>query len=235
MCPWVGGVVGETSYRWFYQTLVYGALYTLYTLVVAGWALGSGAARGREDDTLRHLTALVALSGLFLFFSGGMVFTTTQFILRNTSTIDAIDAASKVYQIAIRDPNPPLHPPRTTPPHPRVWHGDRCYIIVSTKPGENPWRKQNWIENFRDAMGGGEWWMWFGLWGMGPPGGQDYDGEKATGREGFYKWGTVMERLRKEAGVDGGGRVGEEKQTAELSREEVGMGRVGGDSFLERS
>lgn len=32
-CPWVGGVVGETSIKFFTQTVFYGGFYTVYMLV----------------------------------------------------------------------------------------------------------------------------------------------------------------------------------------------------------
>lgn len=35
VCPWVGGVVGETSMKFFVQTVFYGMFYTVYTMVVA--------------------------------------------------------------------------------------------------------------------------------------------------------------------------------------------------------
>ncbi|TGZ78256.1 zf-DHHC-domain-containing protein [Ascodesmis nigricans] len=208
-CPWVGGVVGETSLRYFYQVVVYALIYCLYLLIVCGIVLSR---RGTEYDSETGATSspdstwisVLVLSAFFALFSFGMTYSTTQLIYRNLSTIDAISAGSKVYQLAIRDPNPPARNivqesmqtqlPET---HRRVWFGDRCYVICKTMPGENPWRQPTIIENFRDAMGGGNWWNWVGLWGVAPPG-------TLGGLEGFYVWNQqVVRRLKRDAGILG--------------------------------
>lgn len=142
-------------------------------------------------------------SALFGLFSIGMAGSTTQLIYRNVSTIDSLQSKSKVYQLAIHDPNPPSPEPTLTPSTYRVWlphnappgHPQRCFALVKTHPGENPWRLPTIYENFKESLGGGEWWTWFALWGVAPAG-------TSGGTHGWYRWNTqVVDRLKKEAGI----------------------------------
>ncbi|KAF8460330.1 DHHC palmitoyltransferase-domain-containing protein [Kalaharituber pfeilii] len=101
-CPWVGGVVGETSFKYFYQTVCYGVLYCAYLLIVTAVMIHDRGTKGYSIPST--WVVLLVLTCFFGLFCAGMTTTTTKFILRNTTTIDNISAASKVYQIAIYDP-----------------------------------------------------------------------------------------------------------------------------------
>lgn len=147
---------------------------------------------------------------MFGLFSIGMATSTTQLIVSNTSTIDTLSAKTKVYQLAIHDPNPPS--PGDRQGTYRVWLPadsppgipQRCYALVKTNPGENPWLLPSLYENFKESLGGGEWWTWFSLWGVRKPG-------TGGGMEGWYQWNQeVVGRLRKEAGIRAPG--GEKKK-----------------------
>jgi palmitoyltransferase len=143
---------------------------------------------------------------LFCIFSGGMLFSTTQLIVRNISTIDSLSYKTKVYQLAIHDPNPPSrhHQPLSThspnisrvwlPPNPKPGEQQRCFAILKTEPGENPWKLQTIFQNFHESLGTRVW-SWFLPWGIDKPG--------TSGREeGWYRWNPrVIARLRKEAGI----------------------------------
>jgi palmitoyltransferase len=137
-----------------------------------------------------------------------MTFSTAQLIWGNVSTIDSLSVKTKVYQIAIRDPNPPTPPLASTdsnpykpsgtrvwlPPNPGPGEEQRCFVIVRTQPGENPWKLDSTYANFKEALGGG-FWQWFKLWGVPKPG-------STGGEQGFYRWNkTLIARLKKEAGI----------------------------------
>jgi len=199
-CPWVGGVVAETSYRYFYQVVVYGSLYCLFLIITLGILINE---RNQDHEGLDgRWISVLALACVFGFFSSGMTLSTTQLIYRNISTIDALNARTKVYQLAIRDPDPPapdapfkLNVLRVwLPSNPRPGEQQRCFAIVKTLPGENPWKQASIYENFKESLGG-RFWSWFALWGVPRPGSS---GEEA----GSYKWNdAVIKRLKREAGI----------------------------------
>jgi len=133
-----------------------------------------------------------------------MTFSTGQLILRNLGTVDSLSAETIVYQLAIHDPNPPPadNPNTYRPIGFRVWlplnpapgESQRCFAIVRTQPGENPWMCNTAYENFCAALGGG-FWQWFALSGVPKPG-------STGGVHGFYQWNNAtIARLKKEVGI----------------------------------
>ncbi|KAK5953977.1 Palmitoyltransferase pfa5 [Knufia fluminis] len=98
-CPWVGGVVSETSFKFFIQFIFYGALFTLHLLVVTAYFF---AQRRQESNFLNaHWIVLLALAGLFFLFSGGMCMSSCQFAFINSSTIENLDRKTKVWSLAV--------------------------------------------------------------------------------------------------------------------------------------
>ena len=171
-----------------------------------------------------------------------MTSTTTQFILRNTTTIDNLSAASKVYQIAIFDPHtrtsvsrdsayasttterstPTLDRPSSQMPQSNVtvkrltfpdsdpalanlgMTSRRTFVIAKTVPGENPWRLERRIDNFKEVMGERVW-DWFLPIKYSPcfTRNTEIDSEGMhIEREGMYKFNhKLMARLRRECGI----------------------------------
>lgn len=172
-----------------------------------------------------------------------MTSSTAQFILRNTTTIDNLSAATKVYQIAIYDPY--AHPMNSrdsaftsttieygTPSRSqqssqvaqsnvaakRITFPDadpalanmgviprRTFVIAKTEPGENPWRLESRMDNFREVMGE-RIWDWF-LPINGSPcalrSAKNDDEAMAGHGDAAYKFNPVlMERLRREYGIN---------------------------------
>ena len=147
-----------------------------------------------------------------------MTLSTTQMINNNLSTIDSLTARNKVHLLAIHDPHPPPPPtaaattptPTPTPTGPtsytpairRVWlppnpvpgQPQKCYAIVPTVQGENPWKLDRRYDNFRESLAG-DFWQWFSLWGVSKPGSRG-------GAQGFYRWNpALIARLKKTAGI----------------------------------
>ena len=178
----------------------------------------------------------------FLLFCAGMTSTTTQFILRNTTTIDNLSAATKVYQIAIFDPHTraslsrdsayaSTHE-RSTPASDRSSSqmpqsnvtvkrltfpdsdpalanigmvSRRTFVIAKTVPGENPWRLEKRIDNFKEVMGERVW-DWFLPIKHSPCSTRNTRIIDSEGihiqREGMYKFNSkLMERLKRECGI----------------------------------
>lgn len=98
-CPWVGGVVSETSFKFFVQFTFYAALLTLHILVVTAYFF----ARRRQDSSFvnGHWIALLAIAGLFFLFSGGMCMSSCQFALINSTTIENLSRKTKVWFLAV--------------------------------------------------------------------------------------------------------------------------------------
>lgn len=145
---------------------------------------------------------------LFGLFSAGMAGSTTQLIYRNLSTVDALSYLDKVYQLAIYDPAPPTQPhpgqrQMYSPLVPRVWlptvpgpgQQQRCFAIVRTQKGDNPWRLDKWVDNFKEVLGYSMWDWWLPI--------KQSPLVRKDRADGFYRWNeSLLERLRKEAGIE---------------------------------
>ncbi|KAL1865640.1 hypothetical protein VTK73DRAFT_5114 [Phialemonium thermophilum] len=166
-CPWVGGIVSETSFKFFTQFNVYTALYCIVCLVACGLAVRS---RKRHHLPLDGtMVAILALAGLFGLFTLGMAFTSLRFVIMNLTAVESRRGKNVVYQLAVRVPHGTEPPPgcgmlvyplptptegtngraRTRePPSARDSLATRTFIIVRTEMGENPWDLgpyANWV------------------------------------------------------------------------------------------
>ncbi|KAL0637420.1 Palmitoyltransferase pfa5 [Maublancomyces gigas] len=202
----VGGVVAETSYKFFYQVVVYGSIYCFFLIISLAIFVREQIVNSRDIDP--NWVAALALSCLFGLFSAGMAGSTTQLIYRNLSTVDALSHTVKVYQLAIYDPSPPQQPPLGprqvySPLVPRVWlpttpiqgQQQRCFAIVKTRTGENPWRLGSTMDNFKEVLGYNIWDWWLPL-----------KGSPLVNKDsalGWYRWNEeLLNRLRREAGIE---------------------------------
>ncbi|KAF2202976.1 zf-DHHC-domain-containing protein [Delitschia confertaspora ATCC 74209] len=102
-CPWVGGIVSETSHKFFLQFLFYGFLYWSYVTVVFGYYSAERQRKFRALPATWIVT--LALSGIFLLFVFGMLSTTAYQAFGNYTTVEALDRKYQVYHIALR-PDP---------------------------------------------------------------------------------------------------------------------------------
>ncbi|KAI5812266.1 DHHC palmitoyltransferase-domain-containing protein [Pyronema omphalodes] len=222
-CPWVGGVVAETSFRYFYQVVVYGMLYCGFIIVTLAFLVHEKNVNTQSVDG--KWIATIALASLFGLFSLGMTLSTTQLILGNISTVDSLAAKTKVYQLALLDPlatslgpsaagigpvyNPVTDEYVTTavrvwlPHDPKPGEQQKCYAIVKTERGENPWKLQGWYPNFKESLGGPwyTWGLWWGVPKAGTTGGRT-GAISGIQTRGWYRFNEdIIRRLRKEAGI----------------------------------
>ena len=113
-CPWVGGIVSETSFKYFIQFLVYAACFCIMVLTTMAVFI---AERRRSDPAFLdvHYFLILALSALFVLFTLGMAGSSIQLAFVNSTTVENLTRRSKVWSLAVliprtedgRLPNPP--------------------------------------------------------------------------------------------------------------------------------
>ncbi|BFZ61606.1 Palmitoyltransferase pfa5 [Saitoella coloradoensis] len=141
-CPWVGGVIGFTRYKFFVQFVTYVAFYTMWILATVSPLI--------HEKTSRHhhvpgtWIALMAVGGFFALFMIPFSSCHLWYVLSNFTTIEQINQKSKVYLLSVMyDPRAPL----------------TGRAVLSTEPGENPWNLGR-LENWKSVMGE-RWYEWF--------------------------------------------------------------------------
>lgn len=102
-CPWVGGIVSETSFKFFLQFLVYTALFC--TMVLTTIAVFIAERRRTDPGFLDvHYFLILGISALFLLFSVGMAGSSIQLALVNSTTVENLNRRSKVWFLAVLIP-----------------------------------------------------------------------------------------------------------------------------------
>nr|XP_036580870.1 palmitoyltransferase pfa5 [Colletotrichum truncatum]KAF6788942.1 palmitoyltransferase pfa5 [Colletotrichum truncatum] len=169
-CPWVGGMVSETSFKFFAQFTFYCTLYCTISLATAAYCLSRQLRDGSIDGRTISGVAIAGFFGLFTFL---MTATSWRFIFLNITNIDAL-RKSWTHQLALRVPNNtvsgsgygivtyplPKYPQGvptssdgtvdSTSPRDRL--ATRVFAVVSTEPDENPW-DLGWRRNWTSVMG----------------------------------------------------------------------------------
>ncbi|PHH90786.1 hypothetical protein CDD83_2635 [Cordyceps sp. RAO-2017] len=177
LCPWVGGMVSETSFNFFFQ-------FTLYTVCLCAVGVGASAyclqqqsSRGPSVDG--WVISVVAVTSFYAFFASAMVLTSLRFIFTNITNIDVLKKSQVVY-LAVRIPR---HSPPSTRfstivyplPRPAPWptsqrapapptgadldpasardqRATRKFAILRADNRENPWDLGFWA-NWKSVMG----------------------------------------------------------------------------------
>lgn len=202
-CPWVGGIVSETSQKFFVQFVSWGAAYCLFNLIF----MAKFVAERRHAGPNIHWIVVLALAALFSLFLMGMSGSSLQFVFQNTTTIENLSRRTKVWQLAIYMPNPPqgIDPPpfrtvtygqppsESSNPTPTVQPSNyRTFAILHSRPGENPWDLGP-FRNFKSVMGD-YWYDWILPIKRSPCARHDrLDCE--------FETGPVVERMKREAGI----------------------------------
>ena len=113
-CPWVGGIVSETSLKFFMQLAAYTVLYTIHCLISMAYFVAERRKKTGELDV--NMVVTVALGGLFLLFSFGITSSSVQLAMTNLTTVENLTKNTKVWYIAVLIPRPELSPPAGQPP-----------------------------------------------------------------------------------------------------------------------
>ncbi|KAL1888074.1 Palmitoyltransferase pfa5 [Sporothrix stenoceras] len=99
-CPWVGGIVSETTFKFFVQFTFYASLLCALTIGTCASALSERKKRdlGSDGRTIAAL-ALAAVLGMFSF---AMFLTCFNFVLRNLTTVESHQLKDRVKMMAVR-------------------------------------------------------------------------------------------------------------------------------------
>ncbi|KAF2636297.1 zf-DHHC-domain-containing protein [Massarina eburnea CBS 473.64] len=161
-CPWAGGIISETTHKFFIQFVFYGALWTLFLLIPTSYYL---AERMRiVGDKPSTWIACVALSAIFVVFTGTMFFMTTWNVSINYSTVETVQRGgiNNITMLTTRS-----HRDRrssrasttrasTTREKPNVLRevvrDGREYVVFQTQPFDHPWDLGN-KANLQSVMG----------------------------------------------------------------------------------
>ncbi|EQL02821.1 hypothetical protein G6O67_005129 [Ophiocordyceps sinensis] len=175
LCPWVGGMVSETSFNFFFQFTLYTTCLCSVSVAAGAYCLQQQTSRGSSVDG--WVTAAIALTSIFGFFTFAMTLTAARFIFTNITNIDIL-SKTRFFFLAVRIPSnsppsdafPTISYPLQRPPvqqmtdasSPRSNYmahdtdrdvrASRKFAILRTEPGENPWDLGFW-RNWKSVMG----------------------------------------------------------------------------------
>ncbi|KAJ5240989.1 uncharacterized protein N7469_002580 [Penicillium citrinum] len=162
-CPWVGGVVSETSFKFFIQFVFYTATFCTFALIV--FAYFTAQLKHDTGNVNAHWCVCIGLSGLFGFFTAGMSLTSLQLAALNLTTIENLNRQSVVWTLAIRipghvsaqlfTPGSALAPtfPTVSLPLELPIAERHVFAILHTQPGENPFSLGSPFKNLQQIMG----------------------------------------------------------------------------------
>lgn len=97
-CPWVGGIVSETSFKFFIQFTFYAALLCTHVLITIAYYFNQRQTLTGYMDP--HWIVMLAVSGLFWLFSFGMFTSTSHFAITNITTIENLQRRTKIWHLA---------------------------------------------------------------------------------------------------------------------------------------
>ena len=173
----VGGIVSETSFKFFIQFVTYAALHCIFILISMAFFV-SERLRERHEAAF-HWILTLAFSALFGLFTIGMSSSSIDLALRNCTTVENLTRKTKVWQLAVYAPKlddskgpttniapgmqrrafPDVLPTAAAGASPisggsetRRLPPTRTFVVLSSEPGENPWDLGP-LENWKTVMG----------------------------------------------------------------------------------
>lgn len=140
-CPWVGGVIGFTRYKFF-------VLFIFYVTLICVFVLCSCAPLMSEYHRMNgHVPGpwigILAFASFFTLFLGPFTSIHIFYILRNSTTIESINFCARYYLLNVLYDTEKSGYKRAN---------------VTTNPGEHPWDLGMW-QNWCSVMGK-RWWDW---------------------------------------------------------------------------
>ncbi|EXJ66023.1 uncharacterized protein A1O5_10637 [Cladophialophora psammophila CBS 110553] len=100
-CPWVGGIVSETSFKYFIQFTFWAALFCLHTLVVMAYYFARRRSEEPGNFINVHWILVLIFAGLFFIFAAGMCGSSLQFAFLNSTTIENFTRRTKIWYMAV--------------------------------------------------------------------------------------------------------------------------------------
>ncbi|KAK2600951.1 hypothetical protein N8I77_010443 [Diaporthe amygdali] len=101
-CPWAGGMIGETAFKFFVQFVTYTACYCAICLSAGAHVTRTLANEGAA--VMPEAIVLIVLAAFFGLFSFTMASMSHGFALINVTNIENLSRTTKVHQLAIRIP-----------------------------------------------------------------------------------------------------------------------------------
>ncbi|KAI1092006.1 zf-DHHC-domain-containing protein [Rostrohypoxylon terebratum] len=101
-CPWVGGMIGENSFKFFVQFVTYTACYCAVVLGSAASSLHKQINEGSQLDP--HFIPVIVLASFFGLFTFLMTVTSVRYIFLNMTNVDILGSQRKVHQLAVHVP-----------------------------------------------------------------------------------------------------------------------------------
>ncbi|KAL1970997.1 hypothetical protein VTN77DRAFT_2831 [Rasamsonia byssochlamydoides] len=223
-CPWVGGVVSESSHKFFIQYVFYTAIFCGFNIIVL--AIFTAELRREAGRVNAHWLVTLGLGCLFFIFSAGMTGTSLHLAGTNTTTIENITRKTKVWTLAIRINRPKdagqqretewaqVFRTITYPSRPSLDSSDqdfkpeedsRVFAILQTQPGENPFDLGSPLKNLQQVMG---YTVWDWLLPLKPSPCVDHSSPEST-----YAMGPVVQRLKHEAGLTNSAETSENRKS----------------------
>lgn len=159
-CPWAGGVVGETSFKFFIQFCCYAGIYCAFVLIVTAYSFTQLS--DRNSFYGRNTAATIGIAVVFGVFSGTLGLQSLGFASRNTTTVDSLGHSTKIYNFAVRcatDAETNNQMARVT--FPLDWNARKetrpedlkTFRVWQTPVGYNPYDLGSALANIRTTMG----------------------------------------------------------------------------------
>ncbi|KAI0149585.1 DHHC palmitoyltransferase-domain-containing protein [Xylariaceae sp. FL1272] len=114
-CPWVGGMIGENSFKYFVQFTAYA---TFFCAVVVGATAPVVRSKGISAEP-ESLAALI-IAAFFGLFASLMTLTSMRYIHQNMTNVDLLSYKTKIYHLAVRVP--------------RETRSDKFRVIIYPRP-----------------------------------------------------------------------------------------------------
>jgi len=191
-CPYAGGIIGETTHKYFVQFLFYGSMYTGFALVVT--AVFFAERLEKLDSKPGTWIAALAVAAFCFLFIFGMFMNTFYNMAINCTTIEVMQKGCS-YNIAMRGetPSSSVNGSSQTGVLCEVQRSPSLsYIVLQTRSGENPW-DGGFSKNVAEIMGHTIW-EWLLPMKRSPC-------TVHTDTRGEFRWGRVVKTMMEEYGV----------------------------------
>ncbi|KAN0071646.1 DHHC palmitoyltransferase domain containing protein [Elaphomyces granulatus] len=210
-CPWVGGVIAESSFKFFLQFVCYTTILCAYDVIV--FSIFAAELDQKRNRLNSHWIVSLGLGGLFFLFSAGMSAISLRLAMLNVTTIENLTSGANIWSLAILIPPSIAANLNTeggmTPKFPTVSYslspasassntqsrdsgGERIFAILQTD--QNPFDLGSPLLNLQQVMGytACDWLLPIKLSPC-----TDH-----SSPESIYALGPVVQRLKREAGLE---------------------------------
>lgn len=145
-CPWVGGPLGHTRYKFFFQFITYVAIYCIFTGIALGVAVSQRKRAQHRPDNTRHIPAnpglwyaCIANAAFFALMMVPFSIFHGRQIASNKSTLESIDTRpiQVIVQLKVLDSD---------------GHTSLVQQRVTLAPGDNPF-DLGWWRNWQQVLG----------------------------------------------------------------------------------